>query len=109
MRIRSDESGEDYIYPARWFMLLDLPQPNRLGINQDICGMVAASLTKPCLIFLQFLFLSSPCSQTGNQRADGGLAAVWPRMLEIVRQCARLHVAGVEVVVVSPRPRSYWP
>lgn len=33
-----DESGEDYIYPARWFMLLDLPQPNRLALTKTYVG-----------------------------------------------------------------------
>jgi hypothetical protein len=33
-----DESGEDYIYPARFFMLLDLPQPSRLALTKTYVG-----------------------------------------------------------------------
>ena len=27
-----DESGEDYLYPARWFVLVRLPQPVKLSL-----------------------------------------------------------------------------
>ncbi len=33
-----DESGEDYVYPARSFMLLDLPQQSRLALTQTYVG-----------------------------------------------------------------------
>ncbi|HSN73820.1 MAG TPA: hypothetical protein VL334_01870 [Anaerolineae bacterium] len=33
-----DESGEDYLYPASFFMLLDLPQPSRLALTKTYAG-----------------------------------------------------------------------
>jgi hypothetical protein len=29
-----DESGEDYLYPAKFFMALDLPQPLRSALRR---------------------------------------------------------------------------
>jgi hypothetical protein len=34
-----DESGEDYLYPASLFMLLDLPQPSRLAVTKTYASV----------------------------------------------------------------------
>ena len=97
-----DESGEDYLYPKTHFVLLDLPENSFIAIDIEYSQRIdnrSSELmsTSPSVPSYQRLVL-----KLGTSVLTAGSPQInRSRLLELVRQCAKLHAAGVDVVVVT--------